>query len=166
MSVLREADGSVPLGCDPKEYEGHEGELVVTVRGTCACVGRAVYGQQAGAAAVLMIHSAATCPPVEGMIISTPTRRGVRRDDPVPRRAEHGHLPLLAADAGTATLTDTQLANSGSAAASLTPPRFVQRRHRSEARRRCCGPLSSSRPGPLGTGDGPATISGMSTCSR
>src|SRR5258708_37505377 len=49
--------GGVSLGCDPAEYTaaGVTGKLVVTVRGNCARVDRAIYGQQAGAAAVAMI---------------------------------------------------------------------------------------------------------------
>jgi subtilisin family serine protease len=66
--------GGVSLGCDPKEYTaaGVTGKLVVTVRGTCARVARAIYGQQAGAAAVAMINNAAGYPPYEGPINSNP----------------------------------------------------------------------------------------------
>ena len=72
--VLRNAKGGVSLGCDPKEYTaaGVTGKLVVTRRGTCARVARAVYGQQAGAAAVAMINNAAGYPPYEGAINSNP----------------------------------------------------------------------------------------------
>jgi subtilisin family serine protease len=64
----------VSLGCDPAEYTaaGVAGKLVVTVRGTCARVDRAIYGQQAGAAAVAMINSSAGYPPYEGPINSNP----------------------------------------------------------------------------------------------
>ena len=64
----------VSLGCDPAEYTaaGVAGKLVVTVRGTCARVDRAIYGQQAGAAAVAMINSAAGYPPYEGPITANP----------------------------------------------------------------------------------------------
>jgi subtilisin family serine protease len=64
----------VSLGCDPAEYKaaGVAGKLVVTSRGTCARVARAIYGQQAGAAAVAMINSTAGFPPYEGPINSNP----------------------------------------------------------------------------------------------
>jgi minor extracellular serine protease Vpr len=62
----------VSLGCDPTEYKGVAGKLVVTVRGSCARVARAIFGQQAGAAAVVMINTAAGFPPYEGPINSNP----------------------------------------------------------------------------------------------
>jgi subtilisin family serine protease len=55
--VLRNADGSVSLGCSAAEYAGTAGKLVVTKRGTCARVDRATFGQAAGAAAVAMINN-------------------------------------------------------------------------------------------------------------
>jgi minor extracellular serine protease Vpr len=64
----------VSLGCDPAEYvaAGVAGKLVVTARGVCARVARAIYGQQAGAAAVAMINNGAGYPPYEGPINSNP----------------------------------------------------------------------------------------------
>lgn len=72
--VLRDASGGVSLGCDPAEYTAANvtGKLVVTRRGTCARVARAVYGQKAGAAAVAMIDSSTGYPPFEGAINSNP----------------------------------------------------------------------------------------------
>src|SRR5256886_9405155 len=66
--------GGVSLGCDPAEYTaaGVSGKLVVTARGTCARVARAIFGQQAGAAAVAMINNASGYPPFEGPINSNP----------------------------------------------------------------------------------------------
>ncbi|TLY75239.1 MAG: peptidase S8 and S53 subtilisin kexin sedolisin [Gammaproteobacteria bacterium] len=70
--VLKNTSGGVSLGCDPAEYTaaGVTGKLVVTVRGTCARVARAIFGQQAGAAAVAMINNATGYPPYEGPINS------------------------------------------------------------------------------------------------
>jgi minor extracellular serine protease Vpr len=64
----------VSLGCDPAEYTaaGVTGKLVITVRGTCSRVARAIYGQMAGAAAVALINNAAGYPPYEGPITSNP----------------------------------------------------------------------------------------------
>jgi len=71
---LRNPNGTVSLGCNPMEYLNANvtGKLVVTQRGTCARVARAIYGQQAGAAAVVMINNAPTLPPFEGPITSNP----------------------------------------------------------------------------------------------
>src|SRR6266478_1911933 len=70
--VLRTSSGAVSLGCDPAEYTaaGVAGKLVVTTRGVCARVARAIFGQQAGAAAVAMINNAPGYPPFEGPINS------------------------------------------------------------------------------------------------
>jgi len=42
------------------------------VRGTCARVARAIFGQQAGAAAVAMVNNAPGYPPYEGRINANP----------------------------------------------------------------------------------------------
>jgi minor extracellular serine protease Vpr len=72
--VLRDSTGGVSIGCNPAEYTAANvtGKLVVTRRGTCARVARAIFGQQAGAAAVAMINNAAGYPPYEGPINSNP----------------------------------------------------------------------------------------------
>lgn len=66
--VLRNADGTVSLGCSAAEYAGVAGKLVVTLRGTCDRIQRAKFGQAAGARAVAMINNAAGFPPFEGPI--------------------------------------------------------------------------------------------------
>lgn len=67
--------GGVSLGCDPAEYDPVKvaGKLVVTVRGTCDRVLRAIYGQQAGAAAVALINNGPGYPPYEGAITGDPS---------------------------------------------------------------------------------------------
>jgi subtilisin family serine protease len=116
VKVLRNADGSVSLGCDPKEYAGVTGALVVTKRGTCARVARAIYGQQAGAAAVVMINSDPAYPPMEGEITSNPDT-GEAYHVTIPFFGAPGTAAatntLLAADGGTVTLTHTEIANPG-----------------------------------------------------
>ena len=47
-------------------------QIAVAKRGTCARVAKAIFGQQAGAAAVLMVNNAAGLPPFEGPITSNP----------------------------------------------------------------------------------------------
>jgi len=71
--VLRNADGSVSLGCNDSEYVDSviTGKLVVTLRGVCARVQRAQSGAAHHAAAVAMINAPATVagyPPYEGPI--------------------------------------------------------------------------------------------------
>jgi minor extracellular serine protease Vpr len=106
----------ISLGCDPAEYTaaGVAGKIVVVKRGTCARVARAIFGQQAGAAAVIMVNNADTLPPYEGPITSNP-------DDGTPYNVTIPFLgvkssdaaALVAADGGSATLTDSALANPG-----------------------------------------------------
>jgi len=74
--VLRDASkpGGIGLGCAVADYvaAGVAGKIAVVQRGTCARVARAVFGQQAGAAAVVMINNASTLPPFEGEITGNP----------------------------------------------------------------------------------------------
>ncbi|GII52584.1 peptidase S8 [Planotetraspora thailandica] len=78
IAVLRTSypSGPLSLGCDPADYAaypgGVAGKLVISLRGTCARVKRAILGQQAGAAAVAMINSDPAFPPLEGQITSDP----------------------------------------------------------------------------------------------
>jgi minor extracellular serine protease Vpr len=112
--VLRNATGGISLGCNPAEYTaaGVTGKLVVTRRGTCARVARAIFGQQAGAAAVLMVNNAAGFPPYEGPITSNP-------DTLVPFTVTipffgvplSAGATMLAADTGTANLTNATFPN-------------------------------------------------------
>ncbi len=71
LRVLRDEEGNIALGCDPSEYEGVKpGDVVVTQRGGCMRPDRAWYGQEAGAAAVVMVNSAEddSFPPFEDVI--------------------------------------------------------------------------------------------------
>jgi minor extracellular serine protease Vpr len=127
IAVLRTSypSGPVSLGCDPADYTGFPGgvagKLVVTVRGTCARVARAIFGQQAGAAAVAMINTDAGFPPFEGEITSNPDT-GEKFTVTIPFYGVRGVLgaaatadpdDLVAADGGTATLTPTTVPNPG-----------------------------------------------------
>ena len=58
-----------------------------SARGTCARVARAIFGQEAGAAAVLMVNNADVIAAVRGSDHQQPGHRpAVHRHDPVPRR--------------------------------------------------------------------------------
>jgi subtilisin family serine protease len=116
VKVLRNPDNSISLGCDPQEYvnAGVAGKLVVTARGVCARVARAIFGQKAGAAAVAMINNAAGYPPFEGLITSNPDT-GEQFTVTIPFLGIQGTgsdpTNLVAADGGTTTLTATTIAN-------------------------------------------------------
>ena len=118
VKVLRNPDGTVSLGCDPAEYTAANvtGALVVTERGTCARVARAIFGEQAGAAAVVMINSDQAYPPMEGEITENPDT-GVPFHVTIPFFGARGTAAvattLQAADGGTVTLTHTEIANPG-----------------------------------------------------
>ena len=109
------------LGCSVAAYQkaGVAGKLAVTVRGTCARVARAVYGQQAGAAAVAMINTDAGYPPFEGPITSNPDT-GEAFTVTIPFLGVRGVLGTAATDDGdrlvlatNATLTNASIANPG-----------------------------------------------------
>lgn len=109
------------LGCSAAAYTSNgisaaasPKQIAVTTRGTCARVARGVYGQQAGAGAVVMINNAVTLPPYEGEIRSNP-------DDDSPYQVTIPFLgvrssdgPALIAAAGqTLTLSAVTIANPG-----------------------------------------------------
>jgi hypothetical protein len=68
----RSADES--LGCDVGSFGGPlpPNTIAVVNRGTCARVAKAIFGQQAGAAAVVMVNNDTGLPPVEGRSPSNP----------------------------------------------------------------------------------------------
>jgi subtilisin family serine protease len=82
--VLKTAAGGISLGCKvntgspddwalPANAANVAGKLVIVQRGgNCARVARAVYGQQHGAAAVLMINTSDVLPSFEGPITRNP----------------------------------------------------------------------------------------------
>ncbi len=120
--VLRTSTGAVSLGCDPAEYAaaGVAGKLVVAQRGTCARVARAVYAQQAGAAAAALIDSSTGYPPYEGQITSNPDT-GEQYTVTIPffgvrglaaNASSDGGL-LAAASGGAAMATNALLPNPG-----------------------------------------------------
>ncbi len=121
IKVLRNEDGTVSLGCDPDEYVDVEDKIVVTLRGTCARVARAIFGEQAGAAAVVMINTATAFPPFEGPIEENPDT-GEPFDVTIPFLGVRGLLGpspvddpdrLVAADGQFATLSPSGITNPG-----------------------------------------------------
>ena len=69
LRILRDAEGGVGLGCSPEEFAGVQpGDVVVTLRGVCGRAEKVMFGQAAGAAAVVMINTSEGLPPLEGRI--------------------------------------------------------------------------------------------------
>ncbi|NJC71470.1 S8 family serine peptidase [Planosporangium thailandense] len=114
VKVLKTPSGGISLGCDPQEYvnAGVTGKLVVVQRGTCGRVSRAIYGQQAGAAAVLMVNTSNSLPPFEGPITSNPdTGEAYTVTIPFLGVKSSDAAKFVAADGGTASLSAFNLDN-------------------------------------------------------
>jgi subtilisin family serine protease len=127
VAVLRDSypNGPVSLGCDPADFAnypgGVAGKFVVTLRGTCARVHKAILGQKAGAAAVAMIDTSPNFPPFEGKVTSDPDT-GEQFDLTIPFFGVRGVLgpaptddgdTLVAADGGTAGFAAATVPNPG-----------------------------------------------------
>ncbi len=115
------------LGCSVADFGGPlpPNTIAVVNRGVCARVAKAIFGQQAGAAVVVMVNNASGFPPFEGPITGNP-------DDGVPFNVT---IPFLGvkgpANPATGTTDGKTLraAADGSAttvaAASITNPNFT-----------------------------------------
>jgi minor extracellular serine protease Vpr len=114
VKVLKNADGSIALGCHLADYANTAGMVVVTARGTCARVARAVFGDEAGDAAVVMVNNVAGLPPFEGSITSNPDT-GEQHNVTIPFLGvgSGAGAELLAADGGSVTLTASPVTNPG-----------------------------------------------------
>jgi len=109
------------LGCNVSDFGALAANtMAVVVRGVCARVSKAIFGQQAGAAAVAMINTDSGLPPFEGPIFSNPDT-GIPFTVTIPFIGVRGVLGpaatadpdnLVAADGGTVTLTNAVVANA------------------------------------------------------
>jgi hypothetical protein len=174
VAVLRTSypDGAVSLGCDAADYAnypgGVTGKLVVTIRGTCCRAHRPVLGQQAGAAAVAMINTDPAYPPMEGPITTDPDT-GQPFQVTIPFLGIKGAPAtdpdvISGADGKSASLAADTVANPGFgklASFSSGGPRNVD----SAAKPDVTAPGVSVISTGVGTGTGPATISGTSMAS-
>jgi minor extracellular serine protease Vpr len=112
--------GGVSLGCSVAQFQAANvaGKLAVVQRGTCARVAKAIYGRDAGAAAVAMINNAAGFPPFEGPIKSNPDTGQAVPLVTIPFFGINGPITstdaqnLVAADGGSATLTNAAVPNT------------------------------------------------------
>jgi minor extracellular serine protease Vpr len=125
IKVIQSSPGVISLGCSVDDDGGPNSlppdTFIVVARGTCARVAKAIYGQQAGAAGVIMVNNSTAYPPFEGKITSNPdtgdqftvtipflgTQGGSN-----PSTSDQGKQ-FLAADGGTLTETETTIANPG-----------------------------------------------------
>jgi len=125
VKVIKNVAGSESLGCSVAAFGGPlpPNTIAVVNRGTCARVAKAIFGQQAGAAVVVMVNNAAGFPPFEGPITANPDD-GVPFNVTIPflgvkgpaSTASSDGAKLRAAADGTATAV---------AAASITNPNFT-----------------------------------------
>jgi minor extracellular serine protease Vpr len=165
------------LGCSPAAYAFNgvvagSGQIAVAQRGACARVAKAIFGQQAGAAAVIMTNNAAPLPPFEGPITANPDT-GIPFTVTIPFVGVAGNqattgtdsFRLRASPAGTtANLSPIDLANTnytGFATFSSGGPRTGD----SALKPDVTAPGVSIMSTGVGTGNAGALISGTSMAS-
>src|SRR4051812_21170247 len=136
--------------------------LVVVDRGTCARVAKAIYGQDHGAAAVLMVNNANALPPFEGKIISNPdTGAPANVQIPLFGVSLADGAAIKVANGGTITVTAANITNPGFlslASFSSAGPRSGD----SGLKPQVTAPGVSIASVGMGTGNGPITESGTS----
>ncbi len=129
IQVIYSSPGVISLGCygqDPAITTPNT--FIVVARGSCARVAKAIFGQQAGAAGVIMVNNSSAFPPYEGPITSDPDAPGPPlfggfhysvtipflgvQGGSNPSASANG-TALIAADGGTLTEGATTIANPG-----------------------------------------------------
>ena len=140
----------------------------MTVRGTCARVARAIYGQQAGAVAVVMINTSNAFPPFEGQITSNPDT-GVPYTVTIPFLGVKGVLgPALSDDGDLLIQATTAVSTTATTVTNTTYQQITSfssggpRNVDSAAKPDLAAPGQSVVSTGVGTGNGAATISGTS----
>lgn len=98
----------VSIGCSVASFQangGVVGKIAVVNRGVCARVAKAIYGQQAGAIAVVMINNTAALPPFEGAIFQNPDN-GDFYDVTIPFFGVSGTTAVATSDGSRLVLRD------------------------------------------------------------
>jgi subtilisin family serine protease len=114
VKVMRTSTGSVSLGCSVADFAGAKDTIAVVSRGTCARVAKAIYGQEAGAAAVVMINTSNAFPPFEGTILSNPdTGAPAKVTIPFLGLRSSSRTAILAMDGTSQTLNNASITNPG-----------------------------------------------------
>jgi subtilisin family serine protease len=153
------------LGCSVAAYTYagvHAGgnQLAVAKRGNCARVAKAIFAQQAGAAAAVQINNAAGYPPIEGQITSNPDT-GEKYTVTIPYLGIRPQDAAKLVDGAPATVAPATIDNPGYrayASFSSSGPRTGD----SALAVSVAAPGVSIVSTGVGTGNGPATISGTS----
>ncbi|WP_306210484.1 S8 family serine peptidase [Actinoplanes sp. RD1] len=164
IKVVGNGAGGIALGCSTAEFQaaGVQGKLAVVARGTCGRVAKAIYGQEAGAAAVLQVNTDANYPPYEGPITSNPdTGAPANVTIPFLGTPNTAAATWLAADGSTVTLTNKTLTNPnylGTASFSSGGPRTGD----SWLKPDVTAPGVSIFSAAVGTGTAPVAMSGTS----
>ncbi len=163
------------LGCTPKSFafsgvKAGSNQVAVVQRGACARVRKAAAGQKAGAAAVIQINDTEGYPPFEGAITEIPADPNL--DPPLPAEDYTVTIPFLGVRAGDGQALRAAAGKSLTLTASIVD----NPGYRDYASFSSGGPRSGdsglkpsvSAPGVdivsagVGTGNGPATLSGTS----
>ncbi|MDJ1115575.1 S8 family peptidase [Microbacterium dauci] len=153
------------LGCAASDYtrvgivEGGN-QIGVSTRGTCARVAKAIFAQQAGAAAAVMVNSTDDLPPYEGAIYDNPDD-GTPYEVTIPFLGVRSSSGAALADGATATFADAQIDNPAfTSYASFTSagPRSGD----SAISPDVAAPGVSIASAAVGTGSSPAIMSGTS----
>ncbi|MDR6323775.1 S8 family serine peptidase [Actinoplanes couchii] len=116
IKVIGNGAGGIGLGCSTEEFAaaGAAGSIAVVARGTCARVAKAVYGQAAGAVAVIQVNNVDSLPPYEGPITSNPdTGESANVTIPFLGVPSSAGATLQAADGTGLSLTNLNLENPG-----------------------------------------------------
>jgi subtilisin family serine protease len=161
------------LGCSVADFGSLAPNTIAVVnRGVCARVAKAIFGEQAGAAAVVMVNNAPGFPPFEGPITSNPDD-GTSFNVAIPFLGVKGPAATASSD-GAKLRAAADGTSTAVAAASITNPNFT-----GFASFTSSGPRSGdsglkpeiSAPGvsiistAIGTGNAGAALSGTSMAS-
>ncbi|WP_246159831.1 S8 family peptidase [Microbacterium rhizomatis] len=166
LTIVR-LTGPNALGCSAAAFTAAgivpgQNQVAVVDRGTCARVAKAIFGQQAGAAAVIMVNNVDSLPPFEGAITSNP-------DDGTPYTVT---IPFL----GVTSSTGPALTAAVGQSLTITPKELDNPSFRDYADFTSSGPRSgdsaispdvaapgvSIRSTAVGTGSGSEVLSGTS----